>query len=496
MNTRKNTRTNGKSAVTDNMFEVIDLDVLSPAEEAYADQFDSRLIGQPDARQLAIDIRARYRNPLRDRSRPIGIYYLVGKSRRGKSLLAQVLAEMFHGNKEALTRVTAEDYYDDSQMTDLMGASPKYVGFRDPVNAYKLEPEKLAQVDGYSKVSEWNRLRVRMNSREVIDIVVIEEMEKAGYDFYKFWMEAFDKGKKRLGNGELCDFTNTVFIITSNLGMDRVEKEEAGGIGFNSKAKKLTHEQIVSVVQQEMQRRYKPEFRNRLDAVVVYRELTEEHVRQILNVEINRIQDRIIDQMPRASDFTLEVDESAREFLFNAAAGEVADLKRALFSHLETPMGRLLDRDNPQRVMGGDLVRVSWDGKSDKLRFAIARGEGDFAEGVEGMDLFGGETPESARGMALQRRVQKARMRARRAQTREWVVLLTAPSLDELQEASAELIHDLQRVFELEVTDISLRQRSPYTLSLLVVATDEQMGLVRQHFPDIAANPTEEEQTA
>src|SRR5262249_25429452 len=154
--------------------------------------------------------------------------------------------------------ITAEDYLDDSQLSDLTGATPKYVGHRNPVDVSKLPRELLMKVDGYSKVSNWNRVRVRIDSKEYIDIVVIEEFEKSGYDFFKFWMEVFDKARKTLGNGEMADFRNTVFILTSNLGMDKVEHEESGGIGFNAKPKKLTHPEIVKIVKDAMKRRYRP----------------------------------------------------------------------------------------------------------------------------------------------------------------------------------------------------------------------------------------------
>ncbi len=147
-------------------FVVVDLERQTPAEEQFANRFDSRLIGQPEARQIALDVRAKLRNPLRSKDYPLGVYYCVGKSRRGKSLLAQVLATLFHGDKDALTRITAEDYLDDSQMTDLTGATPKYIGYRAPVDLAKMPREQLLQTDGYSKVSEWNRLRVRVNSKE------------------------------------------------------------------------------------------------------------------------------------------------------------------------------------------------------------------------------------------------------------------------------------------------------------------------------------------
>lgn len=484
-----NTRTNNAAPERELPFVIVNLDTMTPAEEQYAELFDNRLIGQPEARQIALDVRAKYRNPLRNKEYPLGVYYCVGKSRRGKSLLAQVLAELFHGNKKALTRITAEDYLDDSQMSDLTGATPKYVGYRAPVDVSKMSSEELAKTDGYSKVSQWNRTRVRLGSKEFIDVVVIEEFEKSGHDFFKFWMEIFDKGAKTLGNGEECDFSNTVFILTSNIGMERVEREEKGGIGFTSTQKSLTHKEIVNVVSQEMKRAYKPEFRNRLDGVVVFRELTTADVAKIVDVEVDKIEQRIVDQMPRGQDFTLDVQASAREFLLAKTGGEVAELKRVIETHVMTSLGRMLDPDNEERIQGGDLVRISWDGKSDKLTFAIARGHGDVDGNLEGLKLYGGDTAGSLRGLSLQRRVAKARMQARREAEKEWNLVLTFASKGEFEEEAPALINDVKNVFEIRVKGYAIMEEAPYSVTLMVVASDEQIGLVKQLYPEVDAKP-------
>lgn len=467
------------------VFEVVDFDVLSPAEEAFGEEFDNRLIGQPEAREIAMDIRARYRNPMRNKDVPLGVYYFVGKSRRGKSLFGQVLAEIFHGDKKALTRVTSEDYYDESQMNDLRGAPPKYVGYREPVNVKTMEAAKIAQVDGYSKVSDWNRIRVRLNSTETIDIVVIEEFAKAGRDFFKFWMEVFDKGGKTLANGEYADFSNTVFILTDNLGMDKVEKEESGKtIGFRSGEKKvLTHGEVESIVREEM-KRFPPEFRNRIDQVCVYRELTADETMQIVNIQVQAFKDRIIDQMDRGDDFELEVDQSAREFLLKEADEDVANLKRTILKYIEAPIGRLLDKVNPNRVLGGDLVRISWDGKSAKLTFAIARGEGEVDSNIEGLRRFLGDTPETQSGLAFQRRLHRARASMARQKTENFTITLQSDDLADVQSAGADLFHELKEIYGLKVNSFSASFEAPFVAVFVVRGTQEQMDLFSQMNPE------------
>ncbi len=471
------------------VFDVVDLDAQSDVEVSFGEEFDKRLIGQPEARQIALDVRARLRNPMRNKKHPLGIYYLVGKSRRGKSLLAQTLAYMFHGDEDALTRITSEDYYDDSQMMDLIGAPPKYVGYRKPVELKALmeDPGRLAQVDGYSKVTDWNRIRVRMHSGEVIDVVVLEEFSKSGPDFFKFWMEVFDKGRKVLGNGETADFSNTVFILTDNLAMEKVEKEEkGGGIGFiKREPKKLAHEEVLDIVKEAMEKRFPPEFRNRIDQVTVYRELNRDQTMQVVDIQVAQFSDRIIDQMPRGDDFTLDVQQSAREFLLKAADEDVANLKRTIMRYIEVPLGRMLDRDNPEKVLGGDLVRVTWDGKSDRLTFAIARGAGVTDEDIEGLKTFLGDTAESMKGVAFQRRISKLRAAVTRENTKSWSVTITQDSRDDLAAEVGAIQHELKEIYGLKVVTVTVSFEAPYEATFTVRGTKDQMDMVARQFQDV-----------
>lgn len=477
---------------TEPVFEVVELDELNPAELEFAELFDANLIGQPEARQIALDVRTRYKNPARDMNRPLGVYWLAGKSRRGKSLLAQVLAFLFHGNRDALTRLTSEDFQDKSDMHGLRGAPPRYESWRAPVDVTKMKSEQLAQVDDYSVITDWNRIRVRLGSSEEIDIVVLEEFGKSGQMFYKFWMEVFDKGKKVLANGEMADFRNTVFILTDNTGMDEVEREEAGGMGFNARPRTLTHEETVGIVKKHLKVKYPPEFRNRLDKVVVYRDLTEDGVTEVLNVEIRHFEERLMAQMPRGEDFTLDVDKSAREFMLKKAEYEVANMKKVIIDLMENSIGRMLDKANENRVLGGDLVRVSHDanskrGKEGKLTFAIARGAGVTDKRLEGLDLFRGETEESQKGLGMQRRISKARMNARPENTKLWTLTLSKENKRKFQEDSAALIHDVKSIHEIEVESFKIRDKAPFAVILEVNATEEQISLVKVHYPELVA---------
>ncbi len=175
----------------------------------------------------------------------------------------------------------------------------------------------------------------------------------------------------------------------------------------------------------------------------------------------------------------------ARKFLLKEADEDVANLKRTLIKHIEVPMGRILDKDNPERVLGGDLVRVSWDGKSAKLTFAIARGAGDYAEGVESLRLMHGDTAASHKGMTMQRRIQKARMAANRAEQEDWSVTLKGNDLDELQSEGSAMFHELKEIHGLKICNFSMNYEAPYLAVYVVRASKEQIDLVAQSFENV-----------
>ncbi len=344
---------------------------VNPKEEWFVGQFAQRVIGQPEALQVALQAYNAAHNPLRDMSRPIGIYLLIGPSRTGKSLTAETLALLLHGNKDALIRLQGGDYRQEHQVLDLKGAPPSYLGYKDPAE----EKGKLVEneVDPVSVISNHNMKRVRLGSDSTVNIILVDESEKAHPDFFKLWMGIFDTGTLRLGNGEMVDFSNTIFIMTSNLGMAAVEKLARGGIGFTNGQRDVTKEDVQTVVSQALVQVYPPEFRNRIDAVVVFQPLQDSDMRNIVRQEIALLQERIDKQLQRGKSFALKVTESAQDFLLQETLNKhksIAELKRIVYRQIEMSLGRELQRGT---IQGGDVVHVSL-GAAGTLSFALERG--------------------------------------------------------------------------------------------------------------------------
>lgn len=472
-------------------FVVVDPTELNPAEEAFSERFKGIVIGQPGALRVARMAYSAIHNPLRDPRRPFGVYYLVGPSRTGKSLTAEALAMLIHEDVEALTRIEAGDYESEHEKSDLKGAPPGYVGYRDP----KDPKNQLAadEEDPYSIVSPHNMLRARLGSGEEIDIVVIEEFEKSSYDFYKLWMGVFDKGRLKLRNGLTTNFRRTIFVLTSNLGTADIQKIREGGIGFNSQGHDPSPKEIEDIVLKAMKKRFPQEFINRLDAIIAFQAHTAKDIADIVDAEIRIVENRITENMARGSEFGLEVTATARVFLLKQSGNQVAELKRVINTHLMMPLGHLLHPQYP-RVHGGDLVRVNHIAGESKLTFEVATGAFQQSD-ADGFFPFAGDSPETMNGLAFQRRVAKAKRNAGKDKVEEWSVIFTAKSQGELADTARSLMHDLEQVYEVFFDFPSFARRAPWMFTCTVTATEEQIALIRTKYPELSTNKTGRELT-
>lgn len=464
-----------------NTFVVVNHEELTAAEKSFGERFSARVIGQPGALTVAQMAYNLAKNPLRDKSRPIGIFFLAGPSRTGKSLTGVALAEFFHNNPDAMTRIQASDYTEDHQLLELKGAPPSFVGYRDPKDPKnKLESH---ETDPYSVISTHNLRRVRLGSGELVDIVVIEEFEKSSQDFYKFWMGVFDKGVARLGNGDVADFRNTIFILTSNIGMDELEKRATRSIGFRAQESKVEEGDIESCVEEAMRRTYKPEFRNRLDAVVVFKPFKADTLLKIVDSELAQVQERINKEMPAGQDFLLVVGDEAKHHLLATVNNNVAELKRVINRDVLMPLGRLL---NSSQVCGGDVVRI--DAVEGKLQFRVASEGFGVPEHEKELSKFGSRVVN----LTLQREVRKAAHNAKGQAAESWSVILTGGTKELMSAKAVELLHTMEQILGLKVSYVGYERVAPFIFTSVVSATREQIQiLARLHAEDeLMINPT------
>lgn len=470
-------------------FVVLDPHTPSPDEEAFVHQFGRKIVGQPAAEQFAAMVHNLYTNPFRDKTRPIGVFYLVGPSRTGKSYSGEVLAELVHGTADALTRLQCGDYEEDHQVADLRGAPPGYIGFKDP-EKLKLEED---DEDPTSLISTHNLMRMRMKSGKVIDIVLLEEFEKSGFDFYKFWMGAFDKGKVKLSNGKVVDFTNTVFILTSNLGMDQLENLAKGSIGFTGGPKTITQSEVAGVVDEEMKKRYKPEFRNRLDAVLIFQPFKAEELAKVVITEVARVQERIDKQTPAGQRFKLVCDEGARKQLLLQTGTNVGELKRVMQTELLTPLGRLF---NLGKLPPGCTVTVSYNDVAGRYDYTMVPGapiaEADPEPGEVVVETRA-RTPRASsvgpkKGQLLLPAPKVPALLAPpvdKGGLSRYLVQAKADTLEAIDDLGEEILHYVLDVLDLDVESETTTHRAPHRFDVIVFGTEAQMKTLQKLMPYI-----------
>ncbi len=252
-----------------------------------AEELKGKIIGQDEAvEQLAKAIR-RARAGLKDPNRPIGSFMFMGPTGVGKTELAKVLAKYMFDSEDALIRVDMSEYMEKFAVSRLVGAPPGYVGYE--------EGGQLTE-------------KVR---RKPYSIVLLDEIEKAHPDVFNILLQVFDDGILTDGLGRKIDFKNTVIIMTSNVGVRDIKA--GGSIGFSDKSPDGQYDQMKSTIEDSMRRMFNPEFLNRIDDYIVFKQLKKEHIHAIIDIQLEKLLKRMQSMnielvlSPEAKDFLVEM---------------------------------------------------------------------------------------------------------------------------------------------------------------------------------------------
>lgn len=300
------------------------------------DELGQVVVGQKDAVSAISRALRRSRADLKDPKRPIGSFVFLGPTGVGKTLLAKTLAECVFGDREALIQIDMSEYMEKFNVSRLVGSPPGYVGH-----------------DEGGQLTE----RVR---RRPYSVVLFDEVEKAHPDVMHMLLQILEEGKLTDSVGRQIDFRNTVVILTSNLGTG--SGAMSGGLGFSDVTETANYAQLKQRMLDAAKRAFKPEFLNRIDEVIVFRELTKSDVETILELELQKVRDRVA-----VRGWRLQLQKKARELLlkqgYNQKMG-ARPLRRALSRYLEDPLAEKLLRGG----MKGDGV-ISITEKDGKLVF-------------------------------------------------------------------------------------------------------------------------------
>ena len=307
------------------------------------DELHKRIIGQEDAIKAVSRAIRRTRAGLKDPKRPSGSFIFAGPSGVGKTELSKALAQFLFGEDDALIQIDMGEFHDRFTASRLFGAPPGYVGYE--------EGGQLTE-------------KVR---RKPFSVVLFDEIEKAHSEIYNTLLQVLEDGRLTDGQGRMVDFKNTVLIFTSNLGTKDISK--AVGLGFQSSdSGDDAYERMKQKVNDELKKHFRPEFLNRIDEIVVFHQLTEEQIVEMVDLMVGRVRTAL-----KTKDMDVEVTDKAKHLLakrgFDPVLG-ARPLRRTIQREIED---QLSEKILFGEVAAGELVSVDvegWDGESDKTEDA------------------------------------------------------------------------------------------------------------------------------
>jgi ATP-dependent Clp protease ATP-binding subunit ClpB len=297
------------------------------------EELHQRVVGQDEAVGAVAEAVVRARSGLKDPQRPIGSFIFLGPTGVGKTELARALAEFLFDDERAMIRIDMSEYQEKHTVARLLGAPPGYIGFE-----------------------EGGQLTEAVRRRPYC-VVLFDEIEKAHTDVFNVLLQILDDGRLTDGQGRTVDFKNTIVIMTSNIGSQRILNYMGSFFGDS-------YEAMKEAVLDEMRKHFRPEFLNRVDELIVFHALDEDHLKQIVLIQLKRLQERLAERK-----ITLELTDAGKTHIvrvgFDPAYG-ARPLKRALQKEVENALGRLILEG---KVRDGQTVIGDYDVKAGRMVF-------------------------------------------------------------------------------------------------------------------------------
>ena len=338
----------------------LDPEQKSPRAQDFEERLGARIVGQERAVRRMSGLYQIFLAGMNPPNRPIGTMLFLGPTGSGKTRVIEAAAEVLFADVNAVVKIDCAEFQHSHEIAKLIGSPPGYLGHRE--TSPMLTQENLD----------------RMHNDDLkLTLVLFDEIEKASDALWQLLLGILDKATLTLGDNRRVDFSKCMVVLTSNLGARDMAELITGGIGF-APGKGVKHpdtevdQKIYRTAVEAARRKFSPEFMNRIDKVVVFRSLKEHHLRAILDLELQSVQDRIM--LSAGTKFVFQCSEAAKDMLLQEGIDYkygARHLKRAIERFLVYPLSNLVATG---QIGLGDLVQIDLRGSDNKLIFSKKSG--------------------------------------------------------------------------------------------------------------------------
>ena len=327
----------------------LELNRRSDDIQSFESELRRRIVGQDDAIDSLVSAFQSVRAGLVPEGRPIRNFLFLGPTGSGKTRSVEAVAEILFGRPDAVIKIDCAEFQHSHEISKLIGSPPGYIGHR----------ETLAMLR-QARLDEFHTAELRLT------LVLFDEIEKASEALWQLLLGILDKGVLTLGDGQQVDFSKTMVFMTSNLGASEMQHAAEGSIGFVNNIGNR-QENLTTIAMNAARKRFSPEFLNRLDEILVFHPLQASQLRQVIDIEIRRLELRL--QQATRSEINLRLSDQAVDFLLERGTDRrygARHLKRVLERYLVFPFSSFIDT---QQMGSAGTLNIGLDRSNQKLTF-------------------------------------------------------------------------------------------------------------------------------
>jgi ATP-dependent Clp protease ATP-binding subunit ClpA len=334
----------------------------SKGVEDFERTLHQKVVGQNAALDAVVDVFQMFAAGMSPQNRPVGNLLFLGPTGTGKTKVVEAVAETLFGNPRALIKIDCAEFQHSHEISKLIGSPPGYLGHRETHPVLNQEA-----------INQYHTDKLRLT------LLLFDEIEKASDALWQLLLGVLDKGVLTLGTNHRVDMSRCIIIMTSNLGAAQMNSLAEGGMGFAPTIQKKVDasfdEKITRTAQEAARRNFSPEFMNRIDKVVVFKTLRPEHLKHILELELDAVQYRVL-QASGSSPFLFTCNDDVKGYLLREGTDPkygARHLKRAIERKLVFPLSNLIVTN---QIKAGDSIKVTLGEDGEFIFTAEAEGSG------------------------------------------------------------------------------------------------------------------------